>query len=380
MNRKQFLIMVIALAVLGGAGLALFWQDIAAYRTSGARIGARLLPGFNMGDVAQIRLQDAKAEVNLVRKDTSWRVRERGDYPANVQNIGDLLTKLAELKVVQSEIVGESLLPRLDLAAPGKGEGTGTLVEFKDAAGKVTGSLLLGKVILKKDPMNPLPNAQDGVPAGRYVKVAGAKDAVIVVSDPLEHASAKPGAWLARYFFKADRIKTLTVAGDGAMQWKITRDQEYGQWQFAAGSGNLDPGAAVAAVNALGGLSFDDVIPELNPGASDKPITVTAETFDNLTYQLKISKQQTGNDYAVSFSVSGEPAKQRVAEKGEKPEDKARNDKDFAASLGALQVRIAREKALSQWAYQVPAKVLAPVLIERAQLVAAKRQPAAPGR
>ncbi len=33
MNRKQFLILVIALVVLGGAGLTLFWQDIAAYRT-----------------------------------------------------------------------------------------------------------------------------------------------------------------------------------------------------------------------------------------------------------------------------------------------------------------------------------------------------------
>ncbi len=333
-----------------------------------------------MGDVAQIRLQDAKSEVTLVRKDTSWRVRERSDYPANVQNIGDLLTKLSELKVVQSEIVGESLLPRLDLAAPGKGEGAGTLVEFKDAAGKVTGSLLLGKKILKKDPMNPLPNAQDGVPAGRYVKVAGAKDAVIVVSDPLEHALASPSAWVARYFFKADRIKTLTVAGVGAMHWKITRDREYDPWKFATGGGELDPGAAVAAVNALGGLTFDDVIPDPQPGVMDKPVTVTAETYDHLTYKLQISKQQTGNDYTVSFSVSGEPAKQRVAEKGEKPEDKARNDKDFAASLGALQVRIAREKALSQWAYRVPAKILAPVLINRAQLVAEKRQPAARGR
>ena len=374
MNRKQFLILVIAFVVLGGAGLALFWQDIAAYRTAGAKIGAKLLPGFNMGEVAQIRLQDAKSEVTLVRKDTSWRVRERSDYPANVQSIGDLLTKLSELKVVQSESVGVSLLPRLDLAAPGKGEGAGTLVEFKDAAGKTTGSLLLGKKILKKDPMNPLPNAQDGVPAGRYVMVAGAQDTVIVVSDPLEGAEARPGAWLARHFFKADRVKTLTVAGDGAMQWKITRDLEYGQWKFAAGGGELDPSAAVAAINALGGMSFDDVIPDPQPAAADKAVTVTAETFDNLTYQLKISMRPTGDGYAVSFSVSGEPAKQRVPEKGEKPEDQARNDKDFAQSLGALQVRIAREKALSQWAYRVPAKMLAPVLKDRAQLVAAKRR------
>lgn len=372
MNRKQFLILVIAFVVLGGAGLTLFWQDIAAYRTAGAKIGAKLLPGFNMGEVAQIRLQDAKSGVTLVRKESSWRVRERSDYPANVQSIGDLLTKLSELKVVQSESVGESLLPRLDLAAPGKGEGGGTLVEFKDAAGKTISSLLLGKKILKKDPMNPLPNAQDGLPAGRYIMVVGAKT-VIVVSDPLESAEARPGAWLNRLFFKADRVKTLTVAGGGAMQWKITRDLEYGQWKFASGGGELDPSAAVAAINALGGLSFSDVIPDSQPEAADKAVTVTAETFDNLTYQLKLSRQQTSDDYAVSFSVSGEPAKQRVPEKGEKPEDKERYDKDFAQSLGALQVRIAREKALSQWAYLVPAKILAPVLKDRAQLVAPRR-------
>ncbi|MDP2240390.1 MAG: DUF4340 domain-containing protein [Burkholderiales bacterium] len=374
MNRKQFLILVIAFVLLGGAGLALFWQDIAAYRTAGAKIGAKLLPGFNMTDVAQIRLQDAKSEVTLVRMESSWRVRERSNYPANVQSIGDLLTKLADLKVVQSESVGVSLLPRLDLAAPGKSEGGGTLVEFKDAAGKTITSLLLGKIILKKDPMNPLPNAVDGVPAGRYVLVAGAKDTVIVVSDPLESVVASPGAWAARHFFKADRVKTLTVAGDGAMQWKITRDLEYSQWKFASGGGELDPGAAVAATNALGGLSFDDIIPDSQAVPTDKAITVTAETFDNLTYQLKIAKRQTGDDYAVSFSVSGEPAKQRVPEKGEKPADKERYDKDFAASLGALQVRIAREKALSQWAYVLSAKTLAPLLRDRAQLVAAKRR------
>jgi len=72
MNRKQFLILVVALLVLGGAGFALFWQDIAAYRESGARIGGKLLPEFKVAEVAQVRLQDAKTQVTLVRKDDRW--------------------------------------------------------------------------------------------------------------------------------------------------------------------------------------------------------------------------------------------------------------------------------------------------------------------
>lgn len=374
MNRKQFLILVIALLVLGGAGLALFWQDIAAYRASGAKIGAKLLPGIKVSEVAQIHLQDAKSQVTLVKKDNAWVVRERGDYPANVQDIGDLLIKLVELKVVQSETVGASLLPRLDLAAPGQREGSGTLIEFKDAAGKSLTSLILGKIILKKDPVNPLPSAQNGVPAGRYVLVGKSNDTVIGVSDPLEGVQAEPGKWLAKSFFKADRIKTLVLSGEGAASWKITRDEEYGQWKFASGGGELDASAAVGAGNALGGLSFNDMVVDPKPEDTEKPVTVTAETFDNLTYTVKIARKKTGDEDYVSFTVSGEPPKERVPEKGEKPEEKARLDKEFAASLKKLQARVAGEQALAKWTYVISAKSLSPLVKERAQLVAAKKK------
>ena len=81
MTRKQFLILVLALVVLGGAGLALFWQDITDYRASGAKIGAKLLPSLKVADVAQIQLRDAKSRVTLIRKENSWVVQERSGYP-----------------------------------------------------------------------------------------------------------------------------------------------------------------------------------------------------------------------------------------------------------------------------------------------------------
>lgn len=374
MNRKQFLMLAIALVVLGGAGFAMFWQDIAAYRAAGAKIGARLLPNFKVSEVAQVRLQNAKSQTTLIKKDNAWWVKERGDYPADVQGIGDLLIKLVELKVTQSEAVGENLLPRLDLAAPEKGEGSGTLIEFKNAAGNAIAGLTLGKTVLKKDPVNPLPSAQNGVPAGRYVRIAGSRDTVVVVSDPLDSAEAGPAHWLAKGFFKADRIKTLTLAGDGAAPWKITRNEEYGQWKFASGGGELDESAAVGAANALGGLAFNDVVSNPQAEETEKPVTVTAETFDNLTYALKIARKKAGGDYDVSFAVSGEPPRQRVPEKGEKPEEKARRDKEFAENLKKLEERIAREKALAKWTYVVSGKQLAPLVKDRIQFVAAKKK------
>ena len=373
MNRKQFLLLLIALVVLGGAGFALFWQDIAAYRASGAKIGAKLLPEFRIADVTQMRLQDAKTQATLARKDTGWVVEERGGYPADFQAIGDFMVKLLELKVTQAENVGASLLPRVELAAPGQGEGVGTLVEFKDKAGKVLASLILGKKILKKDPLNPLPAAQDGVPAGRYIRVTGAKDTVVVVSDPLNAADAAPGKWLAKDFFKADRVKTLAVGPEGAApQWKIARDLEWGQWRFAGGGGDLDASAAVGAVNALGGMTFTDVAVGAKPEDTDKPVVAVAGTFDNLTYTVKIAKKKTGNEYDVSFTISGDPAGRRTPEKDEKPEETARRDKDFAENLKRLEERMAREKALAKWTFVVAKSAVEPLLKDRAQLVAQK--------
>lgn len=375
MTRKQFLILLAALVVLGVAGLALVWQDISAYRASGAKIGAKLLPSLKIADVAEIRLQDSKGQVTLTRKEKTWVVQERGGYPASFQEISDLMIKLVELKVTQSEQVGASLWPRVELADPGKGEGAGTLIEFKDAAGKPLARLVLGKKVLKRDPMNPLPAARDGVPAGRYVRVEGAGDTVIVVSDPLEKAVASPGRWLTKEFIKLDRIRTLSVGPEGgAPRWKIARNEEWGQWKFAAGGGELHPSAAVTATNKLGQLSFSDVVIDPKLVATDKPLAAVAETFDNLVYTLKLAKQAKGDDFLVTFTLTGEPPKTRVPEKGEKPQDKERNDKAFAESRMRLEARIALEKTLSQWAYVVDGSELEPLLRARSDMVIRRQE------
>jgi hypothetical protein len=379
MNRKQFLWLMLVVVLLGGTGLALFWQDITAYRDSGAKIGARLMPELKISDVAKLRLQDASQEVTLVLKDKVWRVEQRGGYPADFAEISGLILKLLDVKIVQSETVGASLHGRLNLLAPdkvakdnkGAREGTGTLVELSDASGKTLVSLVLGKVSLKKDPMNPLPNAKDGVPAGRHVLMAGRGDNVAVVSDPLEKAVANPGAWVAKDFFKADRIRSLQLAGEGMTPWKIARDEEWGQWKFAAGGGMLNPSAAVTATNALGSLAFSDVVIDDKTGTG-KAAVLTAETFDDLTYTVRLAPQANG-DFVLRYTVAGTPPKTRKPEPKESAEDAAKRDKEFAENRQRLEARVMLEQARSQWAYVLPGKAAAPLLMKREQM-------AVPGR
>jgi len=375
MNRRQFLYLVVALVVLGGAGLALFWQDIADYRASGARIGAKLLPDFKLADIAEVRLQDARHQVTLARREKAWVVQERGGYPASFQEISDLMIKLAELKVTQAEQVGAALWPRVDLADPGTGKGSGTRVEFRNGSGQVLASLVLGKKVLKKDPLNPLPAAKDGVPAGRYVRIASGKDAVVVVSDPLPKAEADPGRWLNKDFFKAERIRTLAVGPEGAAPgWKITRAEEWGQWKFATGGGELNPSAAVAAANKLGSLAFNDVATDAKAESGEKPLVAVAETFDNLVYTVRLAKRAKDDSYLVSFTVKGEPSRSRAPEKDEKADQKERRDKEFEESRKKLVERVAAEQALVKWTYVIAKSELEPLLRSRGDMVAPKRE------
>lgn len=379
MNRKTFLILIALLVVLGGAGLALFWQDLSAWRKADVKIGSRIFDQLPVNDVAQIRLKDGKGEATLALKDGRWVVRERGDYSASVQEIGDLLLKLPDLKVVQTENVGEALLPRLNLLDPAKADkadNAGTLLELSDKTGKVIGSALLGRKVIKIEP-SPLPIKQE-IPVGRYVLTQGSPT-VLVLSDALKNADAKPAQWLARDFFKAERIKSLTASGEGA-QWKIIRNEEYGQWKFADGAGQLDGSAATAAVNALSSLAFSDLALELKAENFDKPRTLVAETFDNLTYAIKLARKPDSADYYLSVMVSGEPPRERKPEAGEKAADKERLDKEFAESRKKLDERLKFERGLAAWTYVFAGKALEPLLKDRAQLTAAPRKPPAPGR
>jgi hypothetical protein len=285
--------------------------------------------------------------------------------------------KLPDLKVVQTENVGASLLPRLNLVAPAadakadsKIEGAGTQLELSDKAGQPLGSMLLGKIVVKKEP-SPLPIQQE-TPVGRYVLVPNTPN-VLVMSDALKNASAKPEAWLAKDFFKADRIKSLAVTGDGA-PWKIARKEEYDPWKFADGGGELDPSKAVAAVNALAALTFTDVAFDVKPENLDQPRTFVADTYDNLVYTIRTARKPGSEDYYLTVAVSGEPPRTRTPENNEKAADKERLDKQFADTQKKLDDRIKLEKGLAGWVYVVAGKTLDPLLKPRSDLVAPARK------
>ena len=376
MNRKQLVILIVLVVVLGGAGLLLRKKETSAYSTGkeSSGMGQKLLGTFPVNDVTHIAIKQGTNELNLIKKDNLWRVGERKDYAANYSQIAEFLLKAQDLKVVQSEEVGPSQLPRLWLV-PGNGTNAALVVDFKDKSDKTIKSMLLGKKHMKKsDRPSPYGDmGEEGWPDGRYVKVGDSPN-VAVISDALANIEPKPEQWLNKDFFKVEKVKAIsaTFPNSTTNSWKVSRESEAGEWKLADAKPNeqLDSAKTSGLNNAMGSPNFNDVATSATPEqlGLDKPTVLTLDTFEDFTYSLKVG-QKTNDTYAMTVAVSAQIPKERTPGKDEKPEDKDKLDKEFKEKQKKLEEKLEQDKAYDKWTYLVSSWTLDSVLKERSQLL-----------
>ena len=379
MNRKQFVILLVLVAVLGGAALVLYKKENKSWTGGGQTAGRKLFADFQVNDVAHIVIKQGTNELNLVKKDDLWRVRERGDYAANFSEISGVLLKLRDLKVVQSEKVGPSQLPRLELAA-GQGTNSSTVVELRDSGEKVIKSLSLGKKHMKKSnrpsPMGDI--GDEGWPDGRYVMIGGSSDSVVLISEPLANIEPKPDQWLNKDFVKVEKVRSVAVTFPNATNsWKLDRETETGEWKLADAKPEekLDSAKASGVSNPLSSPSFVDVMIGASPEQTglDKPNLIAIETFDNFAYTVKVGTK-TNDNYPFTMSVAATLSKERTPGKDEKAEDKEKLDKEFTEKQKKLEEKLTQEKAFEKWTYLVSGWTVDSLLKERSQLLTEKKE------
>jgi len=374
MNKKQFIVLVVLVVVLGLWGLSKWRGQTASYNGGGKAVGQKLLGEFDVNAVAQLAIKQGTNELLLAKQDEVWRVAQRNDYPANFSEISSLLLKLKNLKVVQTEQVGPSQLPRLELAVGGSN--APTLVEFRDASGKAFKTLTLGKTHMssggRSSPMDEM-GGGGGYPDGRYVQVSGATDSVALISDPLTDVEPAAGRWLNKNFFKVEKPNSISVMfPEATNSWTITRETEFGEWKLAAAKPEekLDAGKSASVTSPFSSPSLNDVALGLTPEQSglDQPTTIKVATFDGFEYTVNVGAKQN-DDYLLTVAVTGNFPKERPAATDEQPEAKAKADKEFADNLKRLQEKLTTETAFGKWTYQVASWTVDPLLKKRTELL-----------
>ena len=368
MNRKQLIVLLVVVLVVGTAGWLVYQRGNHSWQTGGQSLGAKLLPGLPINDIAQITIQSGADKLTLAKQNQRWRVRERGDYPANFSQISDLLRKFADLKIIQSEEIGPSQLARFDLLAPGTSTNSGTLITFADSTGKLLASVLLGKNHLKQSSVDS--RFGEDWPDGRYVMAGAGANRVAVVSDPLDDVQSAPKTWLDKTFFKIEHPKAISVTFPAATNsWTLVRNSETNGWQLAGAKAGekLDPSKLDEVTSPFGSPNFDDVSPGV--AATTNATTLEVQTFDGFTYAAKIGPERDG-DYPLTISITAKLPAARVAGTNETTEVKSKLDAAFQERQKVLAEKLSEEREFEKWTYELPAYQVDSLLKPKSQFLA----------
>ena len=78
MNRRQFFIVLAALAVLAALGAAVVLSERSAWTSADSRAGQKAIAGLRLAEVAEIAIRDSAGELHLARGDLIVRRRLNG--------------------------------------------------------------------------------------------------------------------------------------------------------------------------------------------------------------------------------------------------------------------------------------------------------------
>jgi hypothetical protein len=345
-------LLVVVLLALGGGALLLHQQGQLQRPAGVAVLGHPLLKNFQAADIAAIALREPGGAITLERKAEQWVIAERAGFPADVDKVRDLVLKAIELKVGQSEPIGEKDRARLKL------DDSGAQLEFRGADGKPLARLAIGAKFFKREPENP----ERAIGDGRYVMLPDDTKMVYVVADPLTLASTKSADWISRTGFAAEKVKAMEVLLAGGEHWKIERPGDNASWKLSplrAGE-KLDVIRANSASYSLNSVELADVAaPGMQPadtGLGKPSATIIAVTFDGLTYNVILGRP-AGDNYYATLAIAGEA-------KASGP-DAAERGKKIAE-------RLPRERALAAHTLLIAKSKFEDILKQRAELLEKK--------
>ena len=296
MSKRAALVLAVLLFALGGGALLMQRQESAQRASNAGELGQPLLKGLKAADVAAIKIAEPGATLTLRRTESGWTIAERGGFPADVAKVREFALKLLELKVGQSEPIGDADRTRFQLDA------SGTRIELAGADGKALAALAVGKKYFKREPENPAKALGDG----RYVQRPDDPKTVYTVADALALATVKSAEWIDRTSFKVEKVKALTVKYPDGASWKIERAGDNADWKLAGAKAGekIDVSRANAASYTLSLLELADVAPEgAKDTGLDKPTLIDATTLEGKAYAIKVGRLD-GDNYFVTFTAA----------------------------------------------------------------------------
>jgi len=284
----------------------------------------------NPDAAARVVLRNKEGSVTLERgQGTTWRVLEKGDYPADENKVRALIVGLADMQLVEAKTSHEDRFGRLEVEDVAAEDAKSRSLRIEGGDGKTLVATVVGKT------RSRFTGGREG---GTYLRRDG-DDRAWLASGRLD-LKAEPAEWLARDILdlSADRIRSVVVTPAGGEAYTLSRTEPETDWtlDLEVPEGRVLDADAIGRVSSgLGRLTLQDVKPLTGAELPEQRYESVYTTFDGLQVTAELAKGE--DDSWAWFSAA------YVGETGDESEAAQRR-----AEAEEINARLAG------WAYQLP--------------------------
>ncbi|MDA0738124.1 MAG: DUF4340 domain-containing protein [Nitrospirae bacterium] len=326
MNTKTLTIMGVIAVVLIGTALLVSQQHGATPAQTGQHLFQGLMSKIN--DVSELVVTAQTGTITIVRKGELWTVKEKHDYPANMEKIRAAVVGLGELKIIEAKTKKPELYEKLGLKDVEPEGSLSMRVALKDSAGAAMADVIVGKQQPSKGSLG-----QDEV----YVRIPGDPQTWLALGK--FSVEKIPSEWLDKDFLEVEpkRVRRVNITHPGNAKL-ILEKQKPGGSDFKVI--NLPKGKEVQSqfavnnvVSTVTSLLLDDVQPQSEVSFDDKSVvTATFQTFDGLEGTVKLLRKDEKNYVKVSATFNAEliwkPKPEEKSESEEQADQESADNKD----------------------------------------------------
>ena len=349
MKKRTFIILVIILGILVGAGAVV--MHFQTPRQPAVAMGSPLLQSLPANDIVSIKFDGVGSPVTLNHMGDEWVVQERFGYPADFKRITDLVHDLKDAKVGRMFVASEADLKRLSLKSPDHKEALdgekAMRVRMLDGQGEVVLDLSVGDTRTR---------GEEKLPDGQFVRL-GDDPRVYLIDQPLTAYLTGPAEWVAQtpVAVEGDEVQEVRCLGPDpkSLRFAFVRPDKDKPFEMTHPkvSKKIKHTALNRLTSALSSLKISDVT-----DPSTMPQAVKAGVSPCLIYTLfngMVYRVYPGNDCPeglcyVRFEVDYQPPGPDNGQVNEEKESRKPDPRETAKKAEEENLR------LHPWVFIIP--------------------------
>ncbi len=196
---------IVAVVSLAAAGTTYYSTRTWA---PGSEQGDALFPKLSAtaGKIAALTITQGKNTITIKRDGESWGISDRGGWPANADEVREVIVSLTQMKIVEEKTRNEARYKLLHLEDPASDDAQSKLLQLDDESGQSIATVVLGKI--KFGVLGPGRN-------GTYVRKPGTAQTWLVSGSMDAPTDVRGWAQKAIYEIPKDDVAQIRISHPG---------------------------------------------------------------------------------------------------------------------------------------------------------------------